>query len=167
MIFALGLLLVEPIGCWFARSATHGSVPWNTRRRDHRWIGIGAEIPTVGLQALIVVVDCALVLYVCRVAGFSERYPGDSAVPMVLLLPAVAGGIFFGVLVGLSPRFRYRSLRLDSRGGARPRRRAKSVGSRPAHRAGPGSSVGLNETGAHVRWSPEGGTPLRAVDGRK
>ena len=135
MLFALGLLLVEPIGYWFARSAAGGSVPWNTRRRDQRWIGIGAEIPTVGLQALVVVVDCALVLYVCRVAGFSERYPGDSAIPMVLLLPAVVGGIFFGVLVGLSPRFRYRSLRLDSRGGARPRRRAKrSARDRPSER---------------------------------
>ncbi len=126
MVFALGLPLVEPMGRRFARSATRGSV----LRRYQHWIGIGGQIPTVALQALIFATDIAFVVYVCRVVGFSERYPGDSAQPLLLLLPAVVGGIFFGVVLGLSPRFRFRSLFLDSRGGARPRRRARAVGSR-------------------------------------
>ena len=124
MIFALGLLLVEPIGHRYLRTRILGDVrqpdtgPWNMRRRLRRMQGIGGSIPTAALQLTTVAVDLAMVVYVARVAGLSERYPGDSALPMVLLLPAVAGGLLFGVLVGISPRFHHRRMRLDSRGSA-------------------------------------------------
>lgn len=135
MIFALGLMISEPIGYYFGWSLVGRRVvgridtgPWNIRQRVRSLLGAGTDTPTVVLQWVTIAVQVGLVLWVARVAGFSEQYPGDSARPLLLLLPVVAVGFLYGLFVGISPRFHYRRI-----GQSRQRRqRVRPVGVRQA-----------------------------------
>lgn len=117
MVFALGLMITEPLGYYFGWSLVGRRVagridtgPWNVRHRVRSLLGAGTDTPTIVLQWVTIAVQVGLVLWVARVAGFSEQYPGDSALPMLLILPTVVLGFLYGLFVGLSPRFHYRRI---------------------------------------------------------
>jgi len=127
MIFALGVMVSEPLGYYFRWSLVGRRVvgrvdsgPWNMGHRVDSLLGFGTDMPTVVLQWITIVLQVGVVLYVSRVAGFSERFPGDSALPMILLFPAAGVGFLYGLLVGISPRFHYRRLRRHRHRNAAP-----------------------------------------------
>jgi hypothetical protein len=139
MIFALGLMITEPVGYYFGRSLvgwwTVERIPWNPVKRAVRSLMNGAAgSPTIALQWITIAAQVGIVVYVARVVGFTERYPGYNdlakyltdqqrqtlgvtwaggagGLPALLLLPALALGFVYGWLVGLSPRLHHRKIR--------------------------------------------------------
>lgn len=93
---ALGLLVTEPIGRRFGRRAVVGLA---------RLASVGA------LEVAVVLAHFALVAYASRIAGFAE----DGMPALILLVPALAGGIAVGVWFGISSRLRPRPWRQRQR----------------------------------------------------
>ncbi|HEY7439340.1 MAG TPA: hypothetical protein VIC35_08075 [Acidimicrobiia bacterium] len=112
LLFALfGLLILEPFG----------RIVGTPRRK-----GFSDNMGRGVLRWMIVLVHGVIVMYVARYVGFSERFPGDSWYPLMLLFPALFLGAVFSHYMWLGPKLRMRS-RIAPRERERPAERPREV----------------------------------------